>query len=63
MSRTKTNRRYIKCPHCEKPMKWEAYVLAWRPDALRQRDGRAPIEFAWHCRCGKWEYGEGPPLR
>lgn len=49
----------MNCPKCHKPMKWEAYTLARRPDALRQKDGRAPISWAWHCRCGNWIYAEG----
>ena len=63
MSRTTTDPDIVECSNCKKPMKWKAYVLANRPDALRGRDMRAPIAWAWHCRCGNWEYDELPPSR
>jgi hypothetical protein len=44
------------CKKCGRPMKWDAYTLARRPDALRATDWRAPIDWAWHCRCGNWVY-------
>jgi len=43
-------------------MKWEPIVLARRPDVLSRGTGRAPILWAWHCRCGMWKYDfPGPP--
>lgn len=39
-------------------MKWKEYSLARRTDDLRGYDERAPIEWAMHCRCGMWVYGE-----
>lgn len=47
-----------KCPKCGKEMVWTEYLLARRPDALRGKDERAPIDWAYHCRCGMWVYGE-----
>jgi hypothetical protein len=48
------------CRNCGSVMRWDAYTCARRPDALRRRDERAPIEWAWHCRCGQWSYGTDP---
>lgn len=45
-----------RCPKCKREMRWEAYLLSPRPDALRGTDQRAPLDWAWHCRCGKWCY-------
>jgi len=50
----------MKCPKCGRGMKWTEYTLARRPDVLRGRDERAPIEWALHCRCGMWVYGVTP---
>ena len=58
MQQTGNHPDKVKCENCGKLMKWDSYTLARRPDTLRERDGRAPIEWAWHCRCGKWEYGK-----
>ena len=44
----------VKCPRCKKPMYWEAYTTVRRPDVLSKRNGRAPLVWAWHCRCGIW---------
>lgn len=44
------------CENCGAPMRWEMYTCARRPDDLRQRDERAPVDWAWHCRCGMWQY-------
>jgi len=50
------------CPKCGGRMKWEPYINVHRPDVLSQHDQRAPINWAWHCRCGMWIYGRpGPP--
>ena len=61
MSRTETTDTVVECPNCKKPMRWESYLLAYRPDALRGRDQKAPLAWAWHCRCGMWVYDERPP--
>ncbi len=53
----------MKCPKCKKPMKWREFTLARRPDVLRGRDERAPIEWALHCKCGKWVYQVFRPYR
>ncbi len=45
------------CRNCGARMHWDAYVSARRPDVLRRGDERAPIFWAWHCRCGMWIYG------
>jgi len=46
----------MRCPNCQRMMQRRVYSLSPKPDALRKRDGRAPLERAWHCRCGKWVY-------
>ncbi len=63
MNPTTTNCRQVICPNCLNPMKWDSFTLAHRPDVLRGRDERAPIDWAWHCRCGKWVYHERRPPR
>ena len=55
--RSRRKEAEMKCPKCAKAMKWEAYLLARRPDALRATDNRAPVDWGWHCRCGMWVYG------
>lgn len=45
------------CRNCGARMNWDAYISAHRPDVLRRVDERAPISWAWHCRCGMWLYG------
>jgi hypothetical protein len=37
-------------------MRWTPYTTARRTDELRGRDERAPIDWAWFCRCGLWTY-------
>ncbi len=60
MQRTPDIGHRVKCRNCGQFMKWDSYTLAKRPDSLRQRDGRSPIECAWHCKCGMWEYQLDP---
>ncbi len=45
------------CHKCGARMRWDAYLGSPRPDDLRGRDQRAPLAWAWHCRCGMWIYG------
>jgi hypothetical protein len=49
----------MKCENCGRPMKWEAYTLTRRPDDLAPITKNARLAYAWHCRCGMWDYASG----
>ena len=51
------------CENCGGRLSWHPYTLVSRPDVLRRRDDRAPIGWAWHCRCGMWVYDLPAPPR
>lgn len=63
MKETETKSEVVECKNCKGPMKWDSYLLVNRPDILRGRDKRAPIDWAWHCRCGYWKYDKRGPSR
>ena len=46
----------MRCIKCGRPMRWEAVTPVRKPDDLRRGYARAPIDWAWHCRCGMWDY-------
>lgn len=45
------------CPHCGARMCWGSYLASSQRGVALDRNGRAPLSWAWHCRCGMWVYG------
>ena len=47
-----TNSPTPTCQHCGTRMRSDSYLAFAPRDVPRDRNGRAPMSCAWHCRCG-----------
>lgn len=45
------------CRHCGARMRWDSYLASSQRGVALDRNGRAPLAWAWHCPCGMWVYG------
>lgn len=45
------------CRHCGARMRWDSHLASAQRGAALDRNGRAPVFWAWHCRSGMWVYG------
>lgn len=45
------------CRRCGARMRWDSYLASSQRGVALDRNGRAPLSWAWHCRCGMWVYG------
>lgn len=52
-----TNNPTPTCRHCGARMRWDSYLASAQRGVALDRNGRAPLSWAWHCRCGMWVYG------